>query len=175
MADFLRSLAIVLVNEGGSTFTNRAEDKGGPTRYGISLATLAAFRKKPVTEMDVRTLTEQEARVIYEANYWSVLKCAQYGSQALATSVFDAGVLTGTSNAARMLQQAVGATVDGQIGSKSIAAINSAESGAVIALFSTALQQYLVRIVQRDKTQVPFAVGWLKRAAVMQAYPFLLT
>jgi lysozyme family protein len=174
VADFSASIALVLVNEGGDRYTENPLDKGGPTRFGIRLDTLSAFRKKAVTAADVKALTEAEARAIYQANYWAPLGCAQFGNQSLATAVLDAGVLTGISNSARMLQACVGVAVDGQIGPKTIAAVNGAVSGTVLAAFSQKLQAYLVAIVQRDASQVAFLVGWLKRAAVMQALPFLL-
>lgn len=174
MADFAAAVAITLVNEGGGRIANNPADKGGVTRWGITTASLSAFRKKAVSDSDVRMLTEAEAKTIYQANYWTPLRCSEIGSQAVASAVFDAGVLTGTANAARTVQAAVGATVDGQIGPKTIAAINGADTNTTLRAFSGALQQYLVRIVQRDSSQAVFLCGWLKRAAVSQALPFLL-
>ena len=180
---FDRAIAIVLVNEGGSRYTDPstatpnnpiASDRGGPTRYGITLATLSAWRKKPVTNNDVRMLTETEARDIYLNNYWKPLRCNEYGNQAVATAVVDAGVVSGISNAARQLQTAVGVTVDGAIGPKSLAAIKAADPVALVAKFSQLMQGYMVAIVKRDASQTVFLVGWLKRVAVMQAMPFLL-
>lgn len=163
---------LTLVWEGGGLYTKALADRGGSTRWGIDLATLSGYRGKPCTDVDVKNLTQQEAEAIYEARYWIPLRCDEYGSDALAAGVFDCGVLTGTANAARTLQASVGASVDGAIGPKTLAAVRAADKVATACAFSVAWQKYVVAIVQRDKTQAPFLIGWLRRAAAIQAYSF---
>ncbi len=53
--------------EGG--FVDDPQDLGGATKYGITQATLAAYRGHQVTKDDVRGLSDTEARDIYRTNY----------------------------------------------------------------------------------------------------------
>lgn len=170
---FNRSVSLTIIAEGGELFSQNAADKGGATRYGISLATLSAYRNTTCTPADVKNMMRQEAEAIYFSRYWLPLRADEYGSDALAASVFDCGVLTGPANAARMLQACVGATVDGNVGPKTLAAVKAADKLATMRTFSAAWQSYLIAIVQRDPTQSVFLIGWLRRAASMQAYFFL--
>lgn len=167
-ADFRRAYALTAVYEGGYVF-NR-QDKGGETNRGITAATLSSYRKAPVTSSDMKNLTEAEAQAIYQKLYWSPLRCDDYFSSALSAGVFDCGVLTGVANASRMLQAAVGATVDGNVGPKTLAAVRAADTLTTCLSFSAAWQKYLLAIVERDNTQAQFLIGWLRRASSMQAY-----
>lgn len=69
MDNFPACIAFTFQYEGG--FSNNPRDPGGPTNYGITHATLAAWRHKPVTVQDVKNLTKAEAEEIYKANYWN--------------------------------------------------------------------------------------------------------
>jgi lysozyme family protein len=61
----------VLAREGG--YVDHPADRGGPTNFGITLATLADFVGHPVTASDVRLLDETTARTIYRSRYiWLV-------------------------------------------------------------------------------------------------------
>lgn len=170
---FNRAFSLTLVNEGGDRYVNHEADRGGPTRFGISMATLSGYRGQACTAVDVKNLLQGEAEAIYFSRYWLPIRADDYGNEALAASVFDCGVLTGTANAARMLQAAVGATVDGAIGPKTLAAVRAADKLEAMRTFSAAWQTYLIAIVQRDASQAQFLIGWLRRAASMQAYFFL--
>lgn len=169
---FNRAVALTLISEGGGLYTKATADRGGATRWGISIATLSGYRGKPCTDVDVKNLTQAEAEAIYETRYWNPLKCDDYASEAFAAGVFDCGVLTGTANAARTLQASVGAVVDGIIGPKTIAAVRASDKLTAACAFSVAWQKYLVSIVQRDRTQSVFLNSWLRRAATMQTYIF---
>jgi len=102
-ARFAACLAIVLRAEGG--FVNNPRDPGRATNRGITIGTLADWRKRPVTIADVRALTAAEAGAIYRANYWKPCGC-----DALPPGVdlmtFDFGVNAGPGRAVRYLRTA---------------------------------------------------------------------
>lgn len=60
----------ILSEEGG--YSNRAEDKGGATNFGITQTTLKAYNKKNNldTAEDVKNLTEEKAKQIYYDQYY---------------------------------------------------------------------------------------------------------
>lgn len=67
--NFQACLDFTLKFEGG--FVNNPKDPGGATNRGVTQRTLAAWRHKPVSVGDVRSLTVAEAGEIYRAMYWS--------------------------------------------------------------------------------------------------------
>lgn len=102
----------VIRREGG--YVNHSADRGGPTKYGITLATLEAWRGKRCTAEDVRDMEEPEAYAIYMELYW-----VQPGFRALGLPVqlndmlLDASVHHGPNRATRLLQSAAEAKADG--------------------------------------------------------------
>ena len=60
-----RSLELMFGHEGG--YVNVATDKGGPTKFGITLATLAAYRDAHTTAVDVEQMSVAEATAIAKA------------------------------------------------------------------------------------------------------------
>lgn len=69
---FLRFADELIEREGGSTFTNRAADRGGPTRWGVTAKKLGEWRKlgRPATEAEVRHLDRPEALAIYNSDFF---------------------------------------------------------------------------------------------------------
>ena len=70
-SNFENCLRFVLQYEGG--FVNHPADPGGATNLGITRATLARWRNRPVSIAEVRTLTRDEAAAIYRAHYWNAI------------------------------------------------------------------------------------------------------
>ena len=157
-ARFLACVAIVLGKEGG--FVNDPADPGGATNLGITRATLEAWRGQPVSEADVRKLTQAEALQIYRARYWNVMRCDDL-PPGIDLMVFDFGVNAGPSRAASHLQRAVGARVDGAIGPRTIAAAKAANAHNVIDMLVLRREQHYRSLPTFPK----FGRGWLNRTA----------
>ena len=51
------------------SYVHDPQDRGGPTKYGITQRTLRAWRGQAVTAEDVRQVTRDEARAIYRRRY----------------------------------------------------------------------------------------------------------
>lgn len=86
---------------------------GGPTMYGIS--------QNAYPDLDIKSLTEDEAREIRRQDYWKKCRCDEL-PHGLDHLVYDAAVNQGGYFAAKALQAVVGATTDGIIGPKTLAA-----------------------------------------------------
>lgn len=168
------AFAYLLVNE-GTKYTDLGADRGGPTRYGVTLATLQTWRigqgKTMPTATDVANLAQDEAQAIYYALYWAKMGCVAIRDEDVATAVFDAAVLTGVGHSSKVVQlvlnQANGAglAVDGQLGPKTMVALNSCGRRPFLAAFVAAQQDYFLDIVIKDPTQQAFHRTWRRRAA----------
>src|SRR5690606_25590767 len=125
---FDAALAHVLEMEGG--WSNDPHDPGGPTNLGITLSVLAAWKGSALTDANRQALLEElrrlepaTARTIYRERCWLPSRAGDL-PPALAIMHFDAAVNHGVAGAARMLQQALGVVVDGEIGPQTLSAAN---------------------------------------------------
>jgi ABC-type multidrug transport system fused ATPase/permease subunit len=156
-------LDIVLQHEGG--FSDHPSDPGGPTKFGITLRTLAEFREKPVTREDVQALDRDEAKEIYRANYWNPMRCDEL-PRGIDLIAFDFGVNAGPRTAIKALQRAAGVTDDGSIGPITLAAIRAHLPTNLINRMSEERMKHY-RALAAFET---FGAGWTNRnEAVQQA------
>lgn len=146
----------------GSAYTNAPGDKGGPTKYGITLATLKAWRKTDVLPTDVQLLAEEEARAIYQHRYIIDPGFSHIADDALRVAVIDAGVNSGPGRATEWLQLALGVTPDGVLGVKTLGALDSADATEALRRFLLYRLKHLAGMM-KDKSQHQFAAGWLVR------------
>src|ERR1041384_4619075 len=119
-----------LIRREGSTYSDHPADRGGPTKYGITLRTLRAWRHRiepsQITDAsDVEALTEEEARAIYTAMYVINPRFIELNDVRLQALLVDCGVQHGTERATRWLQEALGVKVDGDLGPLTLAAANA--------------------------------------------------
>lgn len=153
----------ILRREGG--FVDNAADRGGPTRYGITLATLQAWRGKPVTRDDVVNLSEDEARQIYEQEYIVKPGFSRIPFERLRGLLVDCAVNHGTGWAAKALQRAAGVTADGAIGPATLQAVTGADPAVLYRKVLADRIRLYGKIISKDHSQAVFAGGWLNRAA----------
>ena len=138
-----------------------AEDAGGETKFGVA--------KNANPDLNIKTLTLNQAMEVYYNRYWKPLGCENYES-ILAINMFDAATNHGIGAAAKMLQKAVGATPDGQIGPKTIAAIKQFKAQDLCDIILQSREQLFQSIVSRKPEQAKFLKGWLNRIASIKAY-----
>ncbi len=147
--------------EGG--YVHDPVDRGGPTNYGITQRTLRAWRGQAVTAAEVRRLTRDEARAIYQRRYVDAPGFATLPDP-LRAQVVDDGVLSSPRQAVRDLQRAIGGVrVDGRLGPKTRAAIRRRGARVVHARLLQTRTVRLGRVVQKDLSQARFLAGWLTR------------
>jgi lysozyme family protein len=97
---------MVLHHEGGYVWN--PSDPGGETKYGIS--------KRAYPEIDIVSLTKEDAEEIYKRDYWDRIKGDDL-PVGIACVVMDYAVNSGISRASKALQSACGlADPDGIIG-----------------------------------------------------------
>ena len=147
--------------EGG--YADNPADPGGPTNFGITLATLRAYQGDPnLTADDVKKLTPAVAKEIYRTAYWNRMQCGALPA-GLDLEVFDFGVNSGPAESVKTLQRLVGVTQDGSVGPITLAAVRQFNVGDLIGRFAQA------RLAFYQSLNMPeFEQGWATRVAQIQ-------
>lgn len=156
MADFDLAINKTLTHEGGDTFTNDTLDHGGATKFGIS--------QKAYPELDIRNLSEDQAKDIYRHDYWNRVKGDDIQSQTVAETIFDVCVNMGVAGGSKLAQKTLAIEpADGIIGPQSLAVINACDDDLFIAKFALAKIQRYTEICRADDSQKKYLLGWLNR------------
>lgn len=150
-------------------YVNDPADTGGETKFGVA--------KNANPELNITKMTYDAAKRVYYKKYWLAGDCADIALFApkLAMLHFDGCVNHGNGRAARMLQEAVGATIDGDIGPKSLEAIKiaCAAPGGELAVCEKVLmlrESFYLKIVERNPSQKKFLNGWLNRISDVEKF-----
>lgn len=152
----------------GAEYSADPADKGGPTKYGITLAALSEWRGALSTPSDVQALQESEARDIYRAQYIKKPGFSAIPSARLRGLLVDCAVNHGPSRATRWLQVALGVAADGVLGTDTREAVRFLDSDHVREVFNSVCAnrvRFYGRLVHDDPTQIKWIRGWLERAA----------
>lgn len=91
---FEKAVERVLKTEGG--YVNDPDDSGGETKYGISQAAYPS--------LDIKKLTQDDARAIYREDYWNAIKADQLPED-IREAAFDAAVNHGVGWARAALKE----------------------------------------------------------------------
>lgn len=163
----------VLDWEGHDIITEDVNDAGGLTRWGITHLTLAAWKKVPAKEIslsNMKELTRAEASEIYSINYFEEAGCQNF-SFPVALCVFDTAVNLGPPKTIRLLQALVKVTQDGDVGPKTIKAVNAAdEDELLLNLMGKRLQYYTSRPSYNHH-----GFGWFRRVLDIHAQAMAYT
>lgn len=155
-----------LIAREGSTFTDRATDKGGPTKFGITQRTLTEWLKRNASLDDVRNLTEADARQVYETLY--VAPFADLSVIPLRSLAIDTGVLFGVGTAIVILQASLNVIPDGILGPITKAALNAPwiSTNPKRFMFVVVHHRLMAHFeqVQKDPAQFVNLPGWVTRA-----------
>lgn len=156
---FEEAIETVLSNEGG--LSDHFADRGGRTKYGIS--------KAAHPDVDIDSLTVEDAKKIYYEKYWIPLKpWITMIPTVVAVKLFDTAIWHGPHSAVSMLQRAVWAhgykiDDDGVLGPITHAYMSSIGDKVLPAYRSEIAGRCRV-IVASNLTQRHFIKGWLRRA-----------
>lgn len=166
-------ITTIIEAEGGDKYTNDPTDKGGPTKYGITLGALAEWRgHNPITAEDVKNLQEPEARDITYARYIIKPGFGRINDANLRYALVDFTFLFGADDSIPILQQIVGTATDGVLGPKTAAAANAMEVRTIINALAVHRQHlHLNRVLAElrllpnfNELQARFLKGWSNRA-----------
>ena len=158
---FLDAVEVILKNEGG--YVNHPADRGGPTNWGITQKVYEAFKGRPVTIAEMQKMPRSEAIAIYKKNYWDKVGGDNIKYYATAMILFDQAVNRGVGAAVKQAQQVLGVTVDGGVGPKTLAALNSIPDTTFIPKFLAMAENSYKAIVANNPSQSVFLKGWMNR------------
>src|SRR5580700_2322464 len=120
-------------------------DGAGLTRFGITSRYDSQF--VPVDFWHASTADAlREAAQFYQVRYWDKLRLSELNDLTLAAAILSAAVNDGTVTAVRLLQAAIGTSVDGGLGDRTLAAANAKPDAQ--ALFTEAVVSRYYKIVQ---------------------------
>jgi lysozyme family protein len=171
MANYYLFHGTVAALEGG--YQNSTSDKKGNTNsrgemvgtnYGVSAPVYEKWIGYPPSIANMKAITPTVAKEIFKANYWNKLQASFINSQAVAETLVDHGINAGIVSAAKIIQKVLNddfnkkLSVDGGIGSKTLAAINSVNATDLFQSYNAA------RIDFYNNLGKPHWInGWIKR------------
>lgn len=159
-------------------------DKGGATKFGITISTYTMWcnqnkviwigcdkdRNGTLNANDLRLTTLNDVRPIYQKQYWDIYHLSEIKNQAIAEVISDMIVNSGTGSQNRhikAIQSYLGVVSDGIIGRKTIEKINKVISHRQLYKF---IYDYRKRHYQRIGVgkQKKFLQGWLNRISTLK-------
>lgn len=151
--DFDTAFGRLISSEGG--YVNHPNDPGGETKFGIS--------KRAYPDVDIASLTVENAKAIYRRDFWDVLGDID---PALKFQIFDFAVNSGIQTAIRKLQAAIGVADDGHWGPASAAALARIKPSSAAMLYLAERIDFWRKL----STWPTFGAGWAGRAAMDLRY-----
>lgn len=184
---FARAHEFAMKWEGG--LSDVPEDRGGITKYGVSLNFLRLFAREnknfllelgvdcPPNAECIRKLDREQATAIFRFEFWDRQRLDYRMHPAFAALQYDASVNCGPRNATLQAQRGVNIhgncawllKEDGILGPKTRKALASYDYGLVNAILD-ARQRYYEAIVARDRSQKKFLNGWTNRVKDLRVF-----
>lgn len=149
-------------------YTDHPQDKGGPTKFGISMFMWATYVKKAVNAGDIMALTTEQAKSFYRQMFWDPLKLDQIQNPIMRYVIFDQAVNRGPGTVVKQLQRLLNEELhltlkeDGILGEETIKQLNAAADKLLLPLGYSCQMAYC-RIVQTRPSQLAFLTGWIRR------------
>ena len=148
--NFDKAIKIIFNIEGG--YSNDKHDRGGETRFGIS--------KRAHPTVDIKNLTECEAKAIYKEKYWDKVKADEMPND-IQLALFDSSVHQGVRRAIKILQRTVKVRADGIIGAKTLAAVKGYDPDRLLSHFLT--ERLLQYLLDNPSQLERYGRGWFRR------------
>lgn len=152
------ALRRLLLHEGG--YSNHPSDPGGPTKFGITIHDYRKHVKPDASADDVRAMPLDHAQAIYREKYWKALRCDELPA-GLDYALFDYGVNSGVSRAAKVLQRLLGLPDNGRMSDAVIAGVAACDAADLIVRLCDERLAFLKSL----RTWPVFGTGWGRRVA----------
>lgn len=137
------------------------------TNYGVSARFYESILGYPPKEADMRAITQDQAKGIFQVYFWDANKGSHINSQGIANTIIDHEVNAGNGVllAQRVLNDSYGFDLaeDDAMGPNTLRAINSVSPNSFITKYNEARAKYY------QDLNSPFLKAWLKRLAKFAA------
>lgn len=133
----------------------KGELKG--TKYGLAAMTYP--------DLDIKSLTLQEAKSIYRSDWWESLNMQQW-PKAMQYQMFDAAFNHGIGRANQFIQWAARVTQDGKVDPATRAAVVAMDVNDLLFRFLARRLRYFAEV----KTWDAYSRGWSRRVAQCLEY-----
>lgn len=165
----MKLVPFILKWEGG--FVDDPDDLGGATNRGVTIGTYATYCKKkgypaPTVER-LKNLSEKDWAEILKTMYWDRWKADNIKSQSVANILVDWVWASGV-NGIKIPQQLLGVTVDGIVGTKTLAALNARNPKELFEEIKEERVQFIEDICRKRPANNKFKKGWLNRINSLQ-------
>lgn len=174
MNNFEFAFQTLMYLEGFDKVTNSKKDKGGKTKYGISIrflksAMIDVNRDGHVDEKDISDLTEATAKQITYDFFWMHYRLNEILDNQVAAKLLSIFFNMRGQVAARVLQRALWANsfftaIDGIAGKETLRLANSCNNLRLVSALRSEQADVYRLIIQSDPTQKVWETGWMNRA-----------
>lgn len=180
MSTFENAIQTVMAHEGTDTnfWVNDEADLGGETVWGWSMLTIKRLGLSPrdlglnqdtFTNGCLKNVSKAKCQELYKTYFWDKYGYGAINDQTVATKIFDFSVNAGPGNSAKVAQKAANACglnviVDGSLGQKSFAAINTIDPKTYLKALADEMTNYYLAIIKARPANAKFKTNWLKRA-----------
>lgn len=161
MADAKILQPFILFWEGG--FADDPYDKGGATNKGVTIGTFRQYFGKCQTVEDLKNITDAQWFYIFKQGFWDRWKADRIVSQSIANLVVD-WVYNSGSLGITKVQSLLGVKVDGIVGDKTLAAINSKDPLTTFNQIHEARDKFYRGLSGFSR----YGKGWLNRNNAIQ-------
>lgn len=170
---FDEALAVVLKHEG--YLSNDPVDKGGLTKWGVSLRFLQIEKidvdgDGDVDIDDIKKLTKTDADKIYLNKFWNRNGYGRILDKKIAIKMMDISVNTGANRAHKILKKAINDViyspieVNGILDNDTIELVNFIDSKLLLDALRNQQKQFYLDIIKITPSYIKFKNGWLNRA-----------
>ena len=164
MANSSKLVPFILQWEGG--FVNDPLDVGGATNKGITIGTFTEYKRrkglKAPTVQDLKNISNEDWHEVFKGLYWDRWKADEIKNQAVANILVD-WVWASGSHGIKRPQRLLGVTVDGVVGSKTIAELNAKDPAELFRMIKADRLKFIDEICEKRPANNRFKKGWLNR------------
>lgn len=167
MANFEDAFERALIAEGGYKLHNVVGDTGGLTYAGIARNKNPQWPGWAFIDRG-ETPPSSMVRDFYQAGWWNPLRGDDIKDVQVAYTLYsfatNSSAYGAPKTAVKLAQIVVGTTPDGVLGPKTLAAINAMDPELFLAKYALARIARYAEIVNRDRSQLKFLLGWTLRS-----------